>query len=251
MRADSGLAVPAVYAFCEEQHLGYAIGFGSNAVLERAVACATHDIEVYYAYYGWREPHVQRFEEVRAYQAGSWDVPRRVVAKIERMPQGSQRRFVVTNLCESPEEIYRDFYVQRGAVPEQPIGELKNGLRADRLSAHGFCANAWRLLLHVVAYALVVLVRASCAAAVAAAAPGAAEVAGLAEVARASVGTWRQRLWKVPALVEVRGRRVVVRISAAWPHRALLLQVLAAVVAFTADRGRAAPGEVARAALPM
>lgn len=287
VRADSGLAVPAVYEFCEEHHLGYAIGYGGNAVLERAVAAATHDIEVYYAYYGWREPHVQRFEEVAAYQAGSWGVPRRVVAKIERMPQGSQRRFVVTNLPEAPEAVYRDFYVQRGAVPEQPIGELKNGLRADRLSAHGFCANAWRLLVHVVAYALVVLLRESCAAAAAAAAAAeataataaavarataaagtpevtaataATEVAparvasaatGLAEVARASVETLRQRLWKVPAMVEVGTRRVRVRISATWPHRDLLLQVLAAVVAFTTGLSRAAASGVSAAALPM
>lgn len=41
--------------------------------------------------------------------------------------------------------------MQRGAVPEQPIGELKNGLRADRLSACGFCANAFRLLGHLLA----------------------------------------------------------------------------------------------------
>ena len=28
------------------------------------------------------------------------------------------------------------FYVKRGNVPEKPIGELKNHLEADRLSAH-------------------------------------------------------------------------------------------------------------------
>ena len=72
------------------------------------------------------------------------------MAKVERTPQGSQRRFVVTNLPDRPEAVYRDFYVRRGAVPEQPIGELKNGLQADRLSACGFCANSFRLLLHVV-----------------------------------------------------------------------------------------------------
>ena len=255
LRADSGLAVPAVYDFCEAQHLGYAIGYSSNAVLERAVACATADIEVYYAYYGWREPRVQRFEEVRGYQAGSWEVSRRVVAKIERMPEGSQRRFVVTNLSEPAEEVYRDFYVQRGAVPEQPIGELKNGLQADRLSACGFCANAWRLVLHAVAYALVVLLRESCALLAAAAAAtgpaGAATVRALAEVSRASVGTLRQWLWRVPALVEVRGPRVVVRISARWPHREVLRQVLGAVITFAAGLGRGASGGVAGTTLPM
>jgi hypothetical protein len=37
--------------------------------------------------------------------------------------------------------MYREWYTLRGKVPEQPIGELKNGLRAERLSACGFRAN--------------------------------------------------------------------------------------------------------------
>ena len=102
-------------------------------------------------FYGAREPHVQRFEEVAGYQADSWPHPRRVIAKVERTPQGSQRRFVVSNRAEAPAVLYREVYVQRGAVPEQPIGELKHGLRADRLSACGFRANAFRLLVHLLA----------------------------------------------------------------------------------------------------
>ena len=34
---------------------------------------------------------------------------------------------------------------------------MKHGLRCDRLSACGFCANAFRLLVHALAYAVVVL----------------------------------------------------------------------------------------------
>src|SRR5262249_62037506 len=120
--------------------------------------------------------------------------PRRIVAKIERTPVGSQRRFVVTNLSDPPEVVYREFYVQRGAVPERPIGELKNGLRAERLSACGFCANALRLLLHVVAYAIVVLFREA--------------AAGVPEGATATVGTLRPRTWKVGAVLECGPRRL-------------------------------------------
>src|SRR5262249_58387650 len=176
------------------QGLPYAIGYASNPVLQRATDGAAADIELYYAFYGRRDPWVQRFEEVRGYQADTWDRPRRIVAKIERTPQGSRRRFVVTNLTDHPEAVYRDFYVRRGAIPEQPIGELKNGLRADRLSASGFCANSLRLLLHLVAYAIVVLFREAAAA--------------LPEVATASVGTLRQRLWKVGAGLACGPRRV-------------------------------------------
>jgi Transposase DDE domain group 1 len=229
LRGDNGLAVPAIYDFCEAEDLRYALGLASNAVLERAVAQASRDVEEYYRAYGRRDPLVQRFEEIKGYQASSWPHPRRVVAKVERTPQGSQRRFVVTDLPQKPDEVYRDFYVRRGAVPEQPIGELKNGLSADRLSACGFCANAWRLLLHVVAYALVVLFRQA--------------GASVEEVARASVGTLRQRLWKVPAVVATGVRRVVLRLSAAWPWREVFGRVLEAVMAFRARlaEGRAVP----------
>ncbi len=237
VRGDSGLAVPTVYDFCEQEKLRYALGYAANAVLERAVAQATADVETYYRCYGRRDPFVQRFEEVKDYQAGSWPHPRRVVAKVERTPQGGQRRFVVTNLTAKPDEVYRDFYVQRGAVPEQPIGELKNGLFADRLSACSFCANAWRLLVHVVAYALVVLFREANAA--------------VPEVAQAEVSTLRQRLWKVPAVVVASARRVVLRLSAGWPYRAVFGRVLEAVAAFVGRlAGPPAAGRAA-AALPM
>ena len=236
LRGDSGLAVPAVYDFCEEQGIGYALGYTANAVLERSVAQANADVETYYRCYGRCDPLVQRFEEIKAYQAKSWPHPRRVVAKIERTPQGSQRRFVVTNLPDKPDEVYRDFYVRRGAVPEQPIGELKNGLRADRLSASGFCANAWRLLVQVVAYALVVLFREA--------------NAQVPEVARAEVSTLRQRLWKVPAVLTARARRVVLRLSAGWPWREVFGRVLEAVAAFAGRLAGARAGGSAVETLP-
>jgi hypothetical protein len=221
LRADNGLAVPAVYTFCEEEGLEYALGYATNAVLQRATATALADVELYYHFYGHRDAHVQRFEEIRDYQADGWPRPRRVIAKIERTPQGSQRRFVVSNREGTPAAVYRGFYVQRGEVPEQPIGAMKNGLRADRLSACGFCANALRLLTHTLAYAIVVLFREA--------------AAGVAEVATAPVGTLRQRLWEVGAVVRTTARRVWLRVSQTWPYRAVWGQVHGAVQAFVAQ----------------
>jgi hypothetical protein len=237
VRADNGLAVPAVYEFCEAEGLEYVLGYASNAVLQRATACALADLELYYRCYQHREPHVQRFEEIPDYQADSWPHPRRVLAKIEITPQGSQRRFVVSNRPGTPAGLYRDFYVQRGAVPEQPIGELKNGLRADRLSACGFSANAFRLLVHTLAYAIVVLFREA--------------AAGVPEVATATVSTLRQRLWKVGAVVVTGVRRIWLRVSEVWPHREVWRRVQAAIGAFVADWQRRQPGPAAGAVLPM
>jgi hypothetical protein len=223
IRADNGLAVPGLYDYCEGAGLGYALGYASNAVLGRATAQAMADLELYYAFYGQREPVVQRFESLSDYRAASWPQARRVVAKLEVTPQGSQRRFVVTNLTEPAAVVYRDFYVQRGRVPEQPIGEMKNGLRCDRLSAGGFCANAFRLLVHTVAYAIVVLFREAAAA--------------VPEVATATVSTLRQRLWKVGAVVVTGARRIWLHLSASWPGRAVWGRVLSAVRGFVDQVG--------------
>jgi Transposase DDE domain group 1 len=238
VRADNGFGVPAVYDFCEREGLSYAIGYASNPVLQRATAQALADVELYYAFYGRRDPFVQRFEEIRDYQAESWPHARRIVAKVERTPLGSQRRFVVTNLADCPEAVYRDFYVRRGAVPEQPIGELKNGLQADRLSASGFCANSFRLLLHVVAYAIVVLFREATSA--------------IPETATAAVGTLRQRLWKVGAVMVTGARRIWLHVSETWPYRNLWVRVQEAVQVFVARLlGRVATTPAAAEASPM
>ena len=166
-------------------------------------------------WYGHRDPHVQRYEQIADYQANTWPQPRRVVVKVEVTPQGSQRRYVVTNLPEPAGQLYRDFYVQRGDVPEGPIGELKNGLSADRLSAGGFCANAFKMLVAVTAYALVVLYRQACA-----------SVEG---VGSADIQTLRSRLWKVPAEVVRRSGVVRVSLPADWDHRQVWEQSLQAV----------------------
>jgi hypothetical protein len=84
-----GLVVPAVYDFCEGQALSSMPGYGTKPLLERATAQAWDDVALYYALSRWRDPHVQRFEEVRGYQAGTRPHPRRVVAKVERTPQGA------------------------------------------------------------------------------------------------------------------------------------------------------------------
>lgn len=218
VRSDNGLAVPGLYDYCEANGLSYAFGYATNPVLQRATAQALADLELYHHCYRHREPVAQRFESLGDYQAEGWPHPRRIVAKIEVTPQGSQRRFVVTNHTEPPAEVYRDFYVQRGKVPEQPIGEMKNGLQADRLSACGFCANAFRLLVHTLAYAVVVLFREA--------------VAAVPEVATASVSTLRQRLWKIGAVVVTTARRVWFHLSETWPLRELWGRVLAAVHGF-------------------
>lgn len=224
VRGDSGLATPEVYEFCEAEGLLYAFGYSSNNVLKERTEAALRDLQTYYTFYQQREPAVQRFEVLEDYQADSWSRPRRIVAKIEINRHGTNRRFVVTNLSGDGRGIYHGFYVQRGDVPERPIGELKNGLHMDRLSFHRFRANGLKLLEHTLAYALVVLHREA--------------TASIPEIAQAEVNTLRQHLWKVGAVVKTSVRRIWFHVSTSWPNRRLFERVYVAVQQYLASLRR-------------
>jgi hypothetical protein len=235
IRGDNGLANPEMYEFCEREGLLYAFGYATNEVLKRRTNPILSELELYYRFYG-RGESVQRFESIDDYQAESWSRPRRVLAKIEINPLGTNRRFVVTNMSGDAQGLYHGFYVKRGNVPEKPINELKNQLSADRLSAHGFTANAMRLGLHTVAYAIMVLYREA--------------VAEIPELARAEVSTFRSRLFKVAATVKKTARRVWFHVSTTWPYQSLWRRVRQAVDSFLdrLEKGRVAlPGSAALA----
>jgi hypothetical protein len=89
-----------------------------------------------------------------AYQAQSWSVPRRVVAKVEwhRGELFPRVGFIVTNLSYPVKGIV-SFYNGRGTA-EQWIKEGKYALNWTRLSCHKFVANQLRLWLFILAYNL-------------------------------------------------------------------------------------------------
>jgi len=146
IRADSGCAVPALYALCEREHLGYTIGLIPNKRLEAAAAPLRAQAQEQRAQTG----QTVRLVDETSYQADSWDHPRRVVYKAEALDKGPNTRFVVTTRTDPPEALY-DFYVDRGE-PELWIKDLKRACRADRLSDCRFWANQFRLFLHAAAY---------------------------------------------------------------------------------------------------
>ncbi len=225
VRADTGFAVPEMYDFCESEGLFYIFGYASNAVLNARTDPLLADLQEYYRWYQQREPHVQRFEVIEDYQAESWTHPRRILVKLEINRCGTNRRYVVTNMSGDPQGLYHGFYVLRGQVPEKPIGEMKNGLHADRLSFHHFRANALKLLEHTIAYAIVVLHREATAA--------------IPEVAKAEVATLRQRLWKVGAIVKTSVRRIWFHFSETWPYGDLWVRVRRALTEFVQEVRRA------------
>jgi hypothetical protein len=154
LRADSGFAVPAVYAYCEAQRIPYTIGLIPNSRLDALAAPLAEQAEQRRAETGEK---VRLFDEGR-YRAGTWEHERRVVYKAEALDKGLNIRFVVTTRDDAPEELYT-WYTRRGDHPELCIKDLKEGCFADRLSCHRFWANQFRLLLHGAAYWLLDTVR--------------------------------------------------------------------------------------------
>jgi hypothetical protein len=147
LRADSGFAIPRLYAWCEANDVAYTIGLIPNPVLERLAAPLLETARAQSVEQGGGT--VRLAGEAR-YQADSWPRSRRVVFKAEILRKGPNTRFVVTTRSDNPLAVY-DRYVDRGES-ENWIKDFKNALRADRLSDHRFWANAFRLLLHAAAY---------------------------------------------------------------------------------------------------
>jgi hypothetical protein len=147
LRADSGFAIPRLYAWCDVHGITYTIGLVPNPALERLAAPLLAEAEAQSAAQAGAKV---RLVDDGVYQAGSWPRARRVVFKAEILDQGPNTRFVVTTHTDPPLAVY-DAYVDRGQA-ENFIKDYKNALAADRLSDHRFWANQFRLLLHAAAY---------------------------------------------------------------------------------------------------
>jgi hypothetical protein len=145
-RADSGVAIPRVYAGCAAHAVRYTIGLIPHSARERRAAPRRAVAQACRTAPGGAQG---RRVAATAYQARRWPRARRVVMKAAILPKGPNTRFVVSTRHGPPEAIY-DWYVERGE-PENWLKDLKNALEADRLSAHRFWANALRLLLHAAA----------------------------------------------------------------------------------------------------
>ena len=147
-RADAAFAKPEIYEYLETRHIGYAIRLPANEVLQKEIS----HLLVRPTEWPSQKPIVSYHDFV--YQAQSWNVPRRVVAKVE-WHQGElfpRVGFIVTNLS-YPTKGIASFYNGRGTA-EQWIKEGKYALNWTRLSCHKFVANQVRLWLFILAYNL-------------------------------------------------------------------------------------------------
>jgi len=209
-RGDAAFASPEVYECLEAEGYKYTIRLPSNSVLQERI--------------GWllrrpvgRPPNeVRRYYASLSYEAGSWNKPRRVVAKVEWHPGELYPRvgFIVTNMTRPAERVVA-FYNQRGTA-EQWIKEGKNAVTWTRLSCHRFAANAVRLQLHALAYNLANFLR---------------TLALPPEIAQWSMTTLRERLVKIGAKIVRHGRAVTFQMAEVMVPRGPFQKILAAIAA--------------------
>jgi Transposase DDE domain group 1 len=223
VRGDSGFCREAIMAWCEAQGIYFVLGLARNARLEALLRPSLEQAREKHCLCGGAATRV--FQELRYRTVDSWSRERRVIGKAEVTAQGDNPRFIVTNLptaeeaaalegWETPAQyaaqpLYEETYCGRGEMENQ-IKQLHLDLHADRVSTHHLGSNQLRLWLSAFAYLLLERLR----------------TVGLAgtELARTSLGGVRLRLLKIAAQVEVRVRRVYVRLASACPWQRLFRQ---------------------------
>jgi Transposase DDE domain group 1 len=202
VRGDSGFCRRRLLQWCERSDVGYVIGLARNARLHAAVELAEAALADAYGASGAKQRLIGEFD----YAAKSWPHERRVITRLEYGNQGTNPRFIVTNLPGDPVQLYDHLYCQRGEA-ENRIKEAQLDLFGTRASCSRFIANQFRLLLAALAYTLMQRLRALALRAT--------------ELERASAATIRVRLLKIGAAIVRNTRRVRVMLASHHPLREL------------------------------
>jgi Transposase DDE domain group 1 len=201
IRGDSHYARNEAMTWCERNRVGYIFGLAGNQVLLARVADLAEDAAL--GRLAGEGDKVRRYGEFR-YAARSWRVERRVIGRIEASAQGSDSRFIITNLKGAPRWLYETVYCQRGQA-ENLIKAHKLHLASDRTSCTSATANQFRLLIHTAAYWLLHTLR------------------GLAPKTSfwrdAQFDTIRLALIKVAARVTEMKTRIKVALPSCYPHQ--------------------------------
>lgn len=205
-RGDSGFCRWRMLRWCENHGIYYIVGLAKNSRLNEMSGMLQERASRRYEQSGEKQ---RLFGEIR-YAALTWDRKRRVIVKAEHTEQGSNPRYVVTNLFGDSQKLYDEVYCARGEM-ENRIKEQQLDLYADRTSCTRWWANQFRLLLSGLAYTLLETIRRL----------------GLkgTELAQAQCGTIRLKLLKIGAVIRRNTRRVYFHLSSACPYKDLFFRV--------------------------
>jgi hypothetical protein len=210
IRADSHYCAPEVLDFCRAERLDFVLGLASTSTSRRHVAALEQSTAARFA----AAPTADKLRRYKEFYDGaaSWSRVERIVARVEASAQGTDTRFVVTNLLGgSARTIYEGLYCKRGQA-ENHIKAWKRHLAADRTSCPRATANQLRLFLHLGAYWLMWSLR---------------SVMPRRSTWRvAQFDTLRLRLVKLAARVVELKTRVMLHLPCACPDQAILRLVL-------------------------
>jgi hypothetical protein len=205
-RADSGFCRHRLFSWCERHRVDYLVGMAKNTRLNRLGAPWIETAQRGYERSGAKQRLFGEFQ----YAADTWERQRRVIARVEHTAKGSNPRYLVTRLPGPAQTLYEDLYCARGEM-ENRIKEQQLDLFADRTSCHPWWPNQLRLLLSSAAYCLVEAMRRL-------------TLQGT-ELAQATCGTIRLRLFKIGAVIVRNTRRIRFLLASSYPYQALFLKV--------------------------
>jgi hypothetical protein len=204
LRADSGFARDALMGWCEVNAVDYIFGLARNARLKDTIAAELAEAQQESQQTG--RP-ARRFKDFTWSTRKSWSRARRVIAKAEWTNGEENPRFIVTTLTTGDgRHLYEDIYCARGEM-ENRIKECQIDLFADRTSTATMAANQLRLWFASMAYVLV---------------DGTRRLALQAtDLADATCGTIRRKLFKIGALVTISVRRIKFAMASGCPYKAV------------------------------
>ena len=210
LRGDSGFCRDELMSWCEDNRVDYVFGFARNQRLRTIIDEAL--VEAAGQWEQTQKPARVFVEFPYQTTTGSWNHPRRVVAKAEHIDGKENPRYVVTSLSGEAwpaQKLYEELYCGRGDM-ENRIKEQFT-LFADRVSAETLRANQLRLYFSALAYLLVCGLRRL----------------GLkaTELATAQAATIRLRLFKIGALIRVTVRRICISLPRSYPWSDLFAAV--------------------------
>lgn len=220
VRGDSGFCHPELLDWCEDHQVFYCLGLARNERLEALLQPSMMSARARFCLNGGVPTRV--FQEFSYATLKTWRAQRRVIGKAEVTREGANPRFIVTNLTAAdfsqsekqraePTALYEELYCARGNM-ENVLKQQVLDLEGDRMSTHYLGSNQLRLWLSTFAYLLLERLRSL-------------TLQGT-QLASATVGTIRLRLFKVAAIVQVSVRRVYVQLASSFPLQALYTQCL-------------------------
>ena len=212
IRGDSGFASPDMYVACKELDVDFLLGLGPNSRLKKIAAPLQEKARRRFLR---TNEKARLFGSTRYRARRRWPRSYRVLIKAEHQSIGANVRFVVTTLHGRAQDLYDGCYVARAEACENSIKDLKNVLKADRLSCHRFWANQFRLLLHAAAYVLMYELR---------------RAARGTELEQVQMDTLRLRLLKIGVQVASTARRIWFHLSSSYPWQAVWSLIAARLV---------------------